>query len=184
MGEGFRNAIRDMTLWARARLTTEARELLEGTYGLDANGTLAPVDRLPALRTDSEAQETRQRLEKFLADEARAGLKGREAVEKLIKEVAFTHLNRLVAFKMLEARKLTRQILTRGAESNAFKFYLVEHPEEETRWKAGDVDTAYRHFLLWQCAEMAKRSKCSLIRTTWLVACFHVRACSRKYSTY
>lgn len=159
MDEGVRNAIHDMTLRARELLTTEARELLEGTYGLDANGALAPADRLPALRTDPEAQETRRRLEKFLEDEARAGLKGREAVEKLIKEVAFTHLNRLVAFKMLEARKLTRQILARGVESNAFKFYLVEHPEEEARWKAGDVDTAYRHFLLWQCAEMAKEIK-------------------------
>lgn len=159
MDEGLRDAIHDMTLQARALLTTEAEKLLEGTYGLDANGTLAPADRLPPLRTDSEAQETRRRLEKFLADEARAGLKGREAVEKLIKEVAFTHLNRLVAFKMLETRKLTRQILARGVESNAFKFYLVEHPEEEARWKAGDVDTAYRHFLLWQCAEMAKEIK-------------------------
>jgi len=159
MDEGLRNASHDITLQARALLTTEAEKLLEGTYGLDANGALAPAERLPALRTDPEAQETRRRLEKFLADEARAGLKGREAVEKLIKEVAFTHLNRLVAFKMLEARKLTRQILARGAESNAFKFYLVEHPEEEVRWKAGDVDTAYRHFLLWQCAEMAKEIK-------------------------
>jgi hypothetical protein len=51
------------------------------------------------LRTDLEAQETRRRLEKFLQDEARAGLKGREAVEKLIKEVAFTHLNRLAPSK-------------------------------------------------------------------------------------
>ena len=159
MDEGLRNAIHDITLRARALLTTEARELLQGTYGLDANGALAPADRLPALRSDPEAQETRRRLEKFLTDEARAGLKGREAVEKLIKEVAFTHLNRLVAFKMLEARKLTRQILARGVESNAFKFYLVEHPEEEVRWKAGEADTAYRHFLLWQCAQMAKEIK-------------------------
>jgi hypothetical protein len=60
---------------------------------------------------------------------------------------------------MLEARKLTRQILARGAESNAFKFYLVEHPEAEARWQAGDVDNTYRHFLLWQCAEMAKEIK-------------------------
>ena len=159
MDENLRGVIHDMTLRARALLMTEARELLEGTYGLDVSGNLAPADRLPALRDDPEAQETRRRLEQFLEDEAKAGLRGRQAVEKLTKEVAFTHLNRFVAFKMLEARKLTRQTLARGTESNAFKFYLVEHPEEEERWKAGDVDTVYRHFLLWQCAQMAKELK-------------------------
>ena len=54
-----------------------------------------------------------------------AGLKRQEAVDKLVKEAAFTHLNRLVAFKMMEARKLIRGTLDRYQDSNAFKFYLA-----------------------------------------------------------
>ncbi|MCI0557127.1 MAG: BREX-1 system adenine-specific DNA-methyltransferase PglX, partial [Nitrososphaera sp.] len=93
------------------------------------------------------------------------------AIDKLAKEVAFTHLNRFVAFKMMEARKLIRGTIDRYHDSNAFKFYLADdaHSEDLARYEAGDLpqniigegprDVAYRHFLLWQCAEMAKEIK-------------------------
>ena len=97
--------------------------MLEGVYGLKADGTLAALDRLPNLAGDPEGQETWQRLGTFLADEVKAGLERREAVDRLVKEVAFTHLNRLVAFKMLEARRLIRQAVGKGRDSNGFKFF-------------------------------------------------------------
>jgi len=155
----LRAKIHDLVLKARELLMEEARSLLEGEYGLHADGGLEPAEGLPSLRTNAEAAETRRRLEQFLADEARAGLRGREAVDKLVKEVAFTHLNRLVAFKMMEARKLIRGTIDRGTDSNAFKYYLVEHPEDEALWKRGEVDEAYRHFLLWQCGQIAREIK-------------------------
>ena len=73
-------------------------------------------------QSDPEAAETYRRLASFLADEERAGLPRPEAVEKLVKETAFTHLNRLVAFKMMEARKLIRGTLDKGTESMASRF--------------------------------------------------------------
>lgn len=156
-----RKAIHDFALEARDRLVTETRDLLEGVYGLTANGALAPLSKLPNLINDPEGKETYRRLNQFLSDEVKAGLERREAVDKLVKEVAFTHLNRLVAFKMLEARKLIRTAVGKGKESNGFKFYLADHPEEEQRWRSGDrgADTAYRHFLLWQCAQVAREVK-------------------------
>jgi hypothetical protein len=75
---------------------------------------------------------------------------------KVIKETAFTHLNRLVAFKMLEARDLIRGTLDKGADSNAFKFYLAEHPDDLELYEGGRVDAAYRNFLLWQSAQVAQ----------------------------
>ena len=93
-----RRAIHDLALDARSLLTREARELLEGTYGLYADGRLDPPDKLPQVRADLETGETYRRLAQFLADEEDAGLARAEAVDKLVKEVAFTHLNRLVAF--------------------------------------------------------------------------------------
>ena len=153
-----RRAIHDLALSARDLLTREALELLEGTYGLYPDGRLDPPERLPQVQADPETGVTYRRLAQFLADEEDAGLPGPEAVEKLVKEVAFTHLNRLVAFKMMEARGLIRGTLDKGTDSNGFKFYLAdpEHADDLARYERGDADTAYRHFLLWQSGQVAQ----------------------------
>ena len=157
------------TLRARELLTGEIRDLLQGIYGLDSKGKFEDVKRLPAVQSLPEVRATRKRLEKFLNDEEQAGLKRPEAVSKLVKEAAFTHLNRLVAFKMMEARKLIRGTLDRYQDSNAFKFYLAEHEDDlrlyeqgslpQNRGGRGSEGRAYRHFLLWQSAELSKEIK-------------------------
>jgi len=161
-----RSAIHNVTLQARDLLIGEITDLLQGVYGLDSKGNFEDVGGLPAVQSLPEVREARKRLEKFLNDEVQAGLKRREAMEKLIKEAAFTHLNRLVAFKMLEARNLIRGTVDRHHDSNAFKFYLAEHEEDYRLYEQGSLpqnyagegprDRAYRHFLLWQCAELSK----------------------------
>lgn len=152
-----RRLIHDLALTARTLLMTEARELLEGVYGLYADGRLDPPEKLPQVQADPEAAETYHRLAQFLADERDAGLTRTEAVDRLVKEAAFTHLNRLVAFKMMEARKLIRGTLDRGVDSNAFKFFLADsaHADDLARHERGEVDAAYRHFLLWQSGRIA-----------------------------
>lgn len=164
-----RSAIHDTTLRARELLTAETRDLLQSIYGLDSKGKFEDVKRLPAVQSLPEVRTTRTRLEKFLNDEEQAGLKRPEAVDKLVKEAAFTHLNRLVAFKMMEARKLIRGIMDRYQESNAFKFYLAENEDSLRLYEQGSLpqnevgegprDQAYRHFLLWQCAQLSKEIK-------------------------
>lgn len=153
-----RKLIHDLALDARELLTREARELLEGVYGLTGDGRLARAEKLPQVQDDPETAETYRRLAQFLDDEERAGLPRPEAVDKLVKEIAFTHLNRLVAFKMMEARKLIRGTVERGIESNAFKFYLAEpaHADDYVLFQRGEVDTAYRRFLLWQAGQVAR----------------------------
>ncbi|MBP7068906.1 MAG: BREX-1 system adenine-specific DNA-methyltransferase PglX [Methanothrix sp.] len=163
-----KSAIHSTTLKARELLMGETRDLLQGIYGLDSKGDFEDVKRLPAVALP-EVRATRKRLEKFLNDEEQAGLPRPEAVAKLVKETAFTHLNRLVAFKMMEARKLIRGTLDRYQESNANKFYLAEHEEDYKLYEQGSLpqnevgegprDMAYRHFLLWQCAELSKEIK-------------------------
>lgn len=165
MDSTTRDRLHSLVLKARPLLVGEARDLLEGVYGLGKDGRFAPAASLPAVQMLSEVGVTRVRLETFLADEIAAGLTAGGAVEKLVKEVAFTHLNRLVAFKMLEGRKLVRGMIDRYHNSNAFAFYRAAHPDEEARYQAGSLpqdllgegprDIAYRHFLLAQCAEMA-----------------------------
>jgi len=73
----------------------------------------------------------------------------RAAVEQLIREVAFTHLNPLAAYKMMETRGLIREAVSRGLKSQGFLFYLADHPEDEQLWSSGQQDGAYRHLLEW-----------------------------------
>jgi hypothetical protein len=162
------DAIHDATLKARELMTTEISQQLEGIYGLLPSGQFQPVADYPALGNVPEAVETRRRLETHLADEHQAGLTAQQARDKLVREAAFTWLNRLVAFKMMETRRLLRQTVTRGQESNGYKMWLTEAGNEEhyRGYEAGDLpqdglgegprQRAYRRFLLAQCARLAQ----------------------------
>lgn len=166
MDSATRNSLHDLTLEARSLLTAEARSLLEGFYGVAPDGKLEEPGGLPAVQELPEARETRARLEQYLADQAEAGIKGPDAVSRLVKETAYTHLNRLVAFKMLEARGLVRGTIDRHHDSNGFMFYLAQNDEEQRLYAQGDLpkdalgegprDAAYRRFLLYRCGELAE----------------------------
>jgi hypothetical protein len=131
------------------------------------SGQCNPVTEYPAHGNIPEAAESRRRLERLLADEQQAGLTPQQAREKLVKEAAFTWLNRLVAFKMMETRRLVRQTVTRGQDSNGFQMWLMESGNEAhyRDYNAGDLpqddlgegpgQRAYRRFLLSQCARLA-----------------------------
>lgn len=166
-----KGALHDFTLTARDLLTKEAMEVLEGIYGLHPDCTFESIDHLPVLVSDSKALITRQRLEVFLNDEIKAGLDGRDAFNKLIKEIAFTWLNRLIAFKMMENQELIRQTISKGIDSDGFKRWITQdnNTNELKLFDQGDSplnafgegprDLAYRHFILWQCSEISKEIK-------------------------
>jgi hypothetical protein len=161
--------LRSFTLWARDLLTRETAGLLQQVYRLDAQtGARLPVPKGDLLETSADAQANRKRIEQLLDDEVESGLTREQAIAKLIKETAFTHLNRLVAFKLMEARGLVRSPVARHHIANGFRMWLGGRPTEEALYNQGDNpndrdgfgeaprDRAYRHFLLWQCGELAK----------------------------
>ena len=171
MNETTRSALRAFTLAARKLLFSEVEAQLEGVYGFLPDGSFQPAEKYPALVDLPECRETRQRLETLIADEGQAGLKPKEARPKLVKEAAFTWLNRLVALKMMEARRLVKQTVSKGADSNAFKLWVTE-PENESHlrdYEAGDLPQdafgegprhrAYRRFLLSECGKLAEEIK-------------------------
>jgi len=69
----------------------------------------------------------------------------------------------------MENRKLIRGTIDRYQDSNDFRFYLADHDDDYKLYQAGLMpqdalgegprDTAYRHFLLYQCAQMAREIK-------------------------
>lgn len=161
--------LRTFTLDARKLLTQEAGDLLEQVYRLDARtGTRLPIPQGHPLESGGSVAENRKRIEQLLDDEVDAGLSRRDAVLRLIRETAFTHLNRFVAFQLMEARGLVRSPLAKYHASNGFKMWLASNPAAEVDFNKGDSpndrdelgeaprDRAYRQFLLWQCGELAK----------------------------
>src|SRR6266446_651466 len=116
----IRDRLHDMVLDARKLLTDETAELLEGIYGVSRAGKLEDENRLPAIQRNAEVRDTHRQLVQYLRNEHANDTSYSEAVAKLIKEVAFTWLNRFVAFKLLEAREPIRISLGKGMQSDGF----------------------------------------------------------------
>ena len=165
------SAVRDFTLKERELMLTEVEEQLEGIYGLLPDGHFEPAEKYPALNSLEEAKETRRRLERYFTDQEATGVSSKKAREKLVKEISFTRLNRMVALKMMETRGLIRQAVTKGVDSNGFKRWVVQEGNEAEyeKYEAGDMpqnaigegprQEAYRHYILWHCAILSEEIK-------------------------
>ncbi len=160
--------IQRFTLDARHSLEQEASEQLEGLYGWMPDGSFAKANLYPALNQLEEARETRRKLEGYAIAEKEAGFSAGVVRQKLIRETAFTWLNRVVALRMMEERRLVKSAVSRLMESNAYLFWLADeidpnarklHDLGETPVNAmgeGPRHVAYRRFLLWQLGVLAR----------------------------
>ena len=160
--------IASFTLESRKTLEKEASEQLEGLYGWLPDGTFAETSFYPAVRTLAEAGNIRKSLEEYSFAEEQAGIAPKESRGKLVRETAFTWLNRLVALRMMEERGLVRTVLSKLHESAGYIFWLAEDENateytlhEEGEFPAnpageGPRHIAYRRFILKQCDSLAR----------------------------
>jgi hypothetical protein len=146
MDKDRRNALRKVVTDCRRILEEVVGEMLEGRYGITPH-KITDATQMQHLSVDD--REYREQLLVYLHHIQASGFSQDDAVVQLIREVAFTHLNRFCAYKMMEVRKIIRESVSRGYESNNVKFYLTEHPEDEQLFNTGQQDVAYRHFLEW-----------------------------------
>ncbi|MGE0681306.1 MAG: BREX-1 system adenine-specific DNA-methyltransferase PglX [Candidatus Binatia bacterium] len=145
MDKETRNRIQRATQDARALLEREFAEQLEGVFDIHLNGTIANE---PGSHLDAEQRVLRTKLVAAVEHLQRAeGSKQRaegskqkaEAVGAYLREAAFTALNRFVALKMLEARGLVQECISRGEQSSGFKEFaglapgLVQLPDRGYR---------------------------------------------------
>ncbi|MFZ3059102.1 MAG: BREX-1 system adenine-specific DNA-methyltransferase PglX [Candidatus Methanoperedens sp.] len=151
-----RNEIEGMVEKARERLEREIHEQLEGIYGLHRNGTLEDISSLPQIKDDPVAIKAREGFEYFINNEVSYGQSSQYGVKMLVLGLSFTHLNRLIALKLMERRKVIKESISRKTDSNGFKFFLADHPEQEKLWKNGKTDEAYKNFLLHQYKEISQ----------------------------
>lgn len=156
MDQELRNKLRNVVTQCRDLLEDSVSQELEGKYAIFAKRDLVIADLNAEVvhLTDEERAARKEILDHFDHIKAR-GFSPRDALEQLVREIAFTHLNRLCAYKMMEAREVYiggqkfREAVSRGINSNGVKFYLADHPEEERLFNTGQQDIAYRHFLNW-----------------------------------
>jgi len=147
LDRALRNTLRNAVTQCRGLLEEAVGDVLEGRLGVGRDGQVEDAGRMGHL---SEAEMGhRQEVVSHLRHIEAGGFGAADAVAQLVREVSYTHLNRLCAYKMLERRRLIREAVGRGLDSNGFKFYLADHPEDEKLWTSGRQDVAYRNFLGW-----------------------------------
>src|SRR5665811_480283 len=107
MDKALRNTLRTTITQCRRSLEDATAELLEGQFGIHLDGTIEDAARMTHLSPDDLRfrEETITHLHHIQSTMGGGGAVGRVAVEQLIREVGFTHLNRLCAYKILERRK-------------------------------------------------------------------------------
>jgi hypothetical protein len=118
MDKDTRNAIQRSTQRARDLLEREIGEQLEGTYDIRLDGTIAEE---PGSHLSDSERMTREKLVAAVEHFTSFGRTRSEAVADYRREAAFTTLNRYVALKMLEARALVQECVSKGDQSAGFK---------------------------------------------------------------
>ena len=132
--------------------------MLQGQFGIHANGKKEEIHVEEESRMKNLSEEDkgyRRDIQAHLGHTEALGYKAKDSLAQLVREIAFTHLNRLCAYKMMEARavwiggKLFRESVSRGMKSQGFLFYLADHADDKKLFDTGHQDVAYRHFLGW-----------------------------------
>lgn len=125
MDKSTRNAIERATQQARKLLEEDFSSQLEGTFDVLRIGVIAPNGG-----SHLSARQLFQRGKVVAAiDHKRAG--GTTAVDAItdyIRDAAFTSLNRFVALKMLEARQLVQECISKGEQSAGYKEFCGMAP--------------------------------------------------------
>ena len=121
MDKATRNLIQKATQDARQLLEAEFSRQLEGLYDILPDGT---INAEPGSHLDAVQRIVRLKIVAAIEHEKAGGMSNGEAVSAYIRESSFTCLNRFVALKMLEARELTQECISRGEQSSGFKEFI------------------------------------------------------------
>jgi hypothetical protein len=158
MDQAIRNKLRNVVTQCRRLLEEAVSQVLQGQFGIHASAKKDEVHVEDEARMRNLGEEDKGYRRDILAhlEHIKAlGYKPKDALAQLVREIAFTHLNRLCAYKMMEAREVWiggqrfREAVSRGLKSQGFQFYLADHSEDKQRFDSGHQDIAYRHFLAW-----------------------------------
>ena len=122
--QGARNKIKSIVQSAKKLLMKEFESQLQQYYGIRPDGTCLLVEELTSREASviENARLLRQRLH-YLEEGIAGSNKAPEAVRQLIREQAFTILNRFAAVRMSEERNIIRESIRKGYNSEGFLVY-------------------------------------------------------------
>lgn len=146
-----RNRLQRFVNDARRVLEEEFTRQLQNDYGMDPNsGTVA---ELASLRHINDAQrETARILRDTLAHYTASGdMNATQGLDRIVREQAFTVLNRLAALRMAEARGLLVESVGNGFQAKGFQLYA-----RLAGTGLGETGDAYRVYLFSVFDELAQ----------------------------
>jgi hypothetical protein len=120
-----RQRLERLTQQARRLLEQEFREQLEGRYDILLDGR---IPLAPGAHLSARERVLWDKLVAAVAHKRSQGITSAAAVAAYLREAAFHTLNRFVALKMLEARKLVQECISRGEDSAGFKEFNALAP--------------------------------------------------------
>jgi len=151
--QATRNRLARFVSEARNQLTEEFTRQLQHEYGLDpTSGTVTSLEKLTAL--DDTRWETasilRETMAYYLEGKTGTARERKTVLDRILREQAFTVLNRVCALRLAEARGLILQAVGGGYQSQGFQLYArLAGPA------LGETGEAYRSYLFSLFDEMA-----------------------------
>lgn len=146
----IRNRLARFVADTRSLLAEEFTRQLQNEYGLDpVSGEATPLENLTHL--DDSRRETasllRETMTHYLASSdcstpAKEKKARQDVLNRIVREQAFTVLNRLCALRMAEARGILIESLARGFQSKGFQLY-----QRIAGTAMGETGAAYQQFL-------------------------------------
>lgn len=119
-----RNRLQKLVSEARSLLTIEFTRQLQNDYGLDPeSGNISPVEVLTGLDDErlSTAKILRETFNHYQS--TTPGENTKDLLERIVREQAFTMLNRFAAIRMAEARGILFASISNGYQSKGFQLY-------------------------------------------------------------
>src|SRR6266566_3612985 len=118
MDKDTRNAIERATQRARKVLEEDFCSQLEGTFDVLRNGTVAAKG---GAHLSARQVFQRDKIVAAIERKRATGMTAVEAATDYMRDAAFTTLNRFVALKMLEARELVQECISKGEQSAGYR---------------------------------------------------------------
>ena len=148
--QSTRNRLQRFVNEARRGLEEEFTRQLQNDYGMDpASGTVADLASLRHISADQ--RETARILRETLAHYTASGeMTTRQGLDRIVREQAFTIINRLAALRMAEARAILIESVGNGFQAKGFQLYA-----RLAGAGLGETGDAYRVYLLSIFDELA-----------------------------
>lgn len=143
--QGTRNRLARFVGDARSLLSEEFSRQLQNEYGLDPeNGTVTELEKLTSLddRRRETARILRETMDYYLAGKKVDAKARQDVLQRIVREQAFTVLNRLCALRMAESRGILLESIARGYQSKGFQLYA-----RLAGTGLGETGDAYRSYL-------------------------------------